>query len=240
MSRALADLRAAVLAATTTEQQAWVQQAVDRVQTRSEEIETLFPSVGRKVGRRPLDPDAERDDVHVWTVDDAVRTLLLVALGDRAPGTLEDLYRHGDAAERRAVLRALPFLAVGEQARPIVEDAIRTNDTRLIASALGPYAVEHLDDATFAQAVLKCVFVGIPLAGIAGLERRATPELSRMLAQYAHERIAAGRDVPPEVWPLIDRYPPAEDLAAIAVELDHPDEHRRRAARDALVHYPFA
>ena len=124
---------------------------------------------GRKVGRAPLDPDADPDDVHAWTIDDAARTLLLVALGDRVEDELGELYRFGDAAERRGLLRALPVPAGRRRARGIVDDAIRTNDTRLIAAALGPYATEHLDDAAYDQAVLKCVFVGVPIAPLDGL-----------------------------------------------------------------------
>ena len=191
---------------------------------------------GRKVGRAPLDPVASRDDVHAWTIDDAARTLMLVALGDRVEDELADLYRFGDAAERRGLLRALPHLPVGAAAMAIVDDAIRTNDTRLVAAALGPYATEHLDDAAYDQAVLKCVFIGVPIAPLDGLPARATPETARMLAAFVHERVAAGRDVPAEVWDVIDRHPPADELAAIEAErverVRRPPRGRRaRAAR---------
>ena len=165
--------------------------------------------------------------------------LLLVALGDRAGEEIGELYRHGDADERRGVLRALPFLPVGDSAVPLVDDAIRTNDTNLIAAALGPYAMERLDDAALAQAVLKCVFVGVPISPLEGLEDRTTPGMSRMLADYAHERIAAERDVPAEVWPIIERYPPQEEIEAILSELDHPIDERRRAAERALADSNF-
>ena len=216
----------------------WLAATADDVARDPAAVRTAFPSVGRKLGREPLDPQEDPDDVHAWTVDDAGRTLLLAALGERAEEELADLYRYGDAAERRGVLRALAYLPVGGRALELAEDAIRSNDTRLIAAALGPYATAHLDDAAYDQAVLKCVFVGVPIAPLDGLPERVTPDGARMLAAFVHERVAAGRDVPGEVWEVIDRYPPQEHIAAIEAELDAPFEDRRRAARDALASRP--
>jgi len=215
----------------------WVRAATAAVEGEPAAIRSRFPMAGRKVGRGPLDPEAAEDDVHAWTVDDAARTLLLVALGDRVEDELAELYRYGDAAERRGVLRALPHLAVGDRARGLVDDAVRSNDTRLIAAALGRYATAHLDDAAYDQAVLKCVFVGVPIAPLDGLPARATPETARMLAAFVHERVAAGRDVPAEVWAVIDRHPPRAELAAIEAERDSAFADRREAAARALRHH---
>ncbi|TQK50912.1 hypothetical protein FBY35_1286 [Streptomyces sp. SLBN-118] len=131
---------------------------------------------------------------------DSVRTLLLVeARADSA--TLARLYRQGTAAERRAVLLALHHLLEGPSALTLVEDALRTNDTRLVAAAVGPYAAEHLDQHAWRHAVLKCLFTGVPVDAVACLERRTAgdDELARMLADYAAERTAAGRAVPPDL-----------------------------------------
>ena len=212
----------------------WLEEKSETVARDPKAIAGIFPAVGRRLGRTTLDPREDPDDPHAWRLDDAGRTLLLISLGERVDEELGELYRHGDAAERRGLLRALPLLPVGDSAVPIVEDAIRTNDTGLIAAALGPYAMEHLDDATLAQAVLKCVFVGIRISPLPGLGERTTPDMSRMLADYAHERVAAGRDVPAEVWPVIERYPPEREIEAIFAELEHPVEERRLAAERAL------
>jgi hypothetical protein len=212
---------------------AWLEETLAEVALDPAKVAARFPAVGRKVGRGPLDPEAEPDDVYAWTVDDAARTLLLAALGDRAEAELGELYRFGDAAERRGVLRALPFLPIGERGLGLVEDAIRTNDTRLIAAALGPYATEHLPDAAYDQAMLKCVFVGVPITPLHGLQR-VTRDGARMLAALVHERVAAGRDVPAEVWQVIDRFPPDTEIAAIEAELDSPFDDRREAAERAL------
>ncbi|MFJ9734055.1 EboA domain-containing protein [Streptomyces sp. NPDC101171] len=128
---------------------------------------------------------------------DAVRVLILhAARADAA--VLSRVYHQGTAAERRAVLHALPRLVPGPDALPLVEDALRTNDTRLVAAALGPYGARHLEPHAWRHAVLKCLFTGVPVDLIAGLAERARgdAELVRMLADFAAERTAAGRAVP--------------------------------------------
>ena len=224
----------------------WLAGAAEQVRRDGSALATLFPAVGRHLGRQPLTSDdhecngtggGERGYGYGLTVDDAGRVLLILAAG--AGDELGDLYRYGDAAERRGVLRSLDLIPEpGATGLALVEDAIRTNDPRLLAAALGPYGLRHLDDEALDQAVLKCVFVGVPLAALPAdpLAERTTPALARMLAAYVRERVAAGRDVPPDVWPLIDAHPPKDELAAIETELDHPVPARRAAAAAALAH----
>ncbi|MEU4333780.1 EboA domain-containing protein [Micromonospora lupini] len=176
----------------------WLDAALRQVAAEPTAITRLFPAVGRRCGRAAL-PDAPG-----WTADDAARVLLLTSLPGEHATYAESLYQHGDAAERRAVLRALPLLPIGAAGVPLLQDAIRTNDTRLVAAALGPYA-RHLDPAAWRQAVLKCVFSGVPLAAVADLETRADGELAAMLAALAAERHAAGRELPADATDLLDR-----------------------------------
>ncbi|MES5819019.1 EboA domain-containing protein [Streptomyces sp. RG80] len=131
---------------------------------------------------------------------DAARVLILhAARADTA--ALTRVYRQGTAAERRAVLHALPHLVPGPEALPLVEDALRTNDTRLVTAAVGPYAARHLDPHQWRHAVLKCLFTGVPVDAVSELDRRAhsDAELARMLGDYAAERTAAGRAVPDDL-----------------------------------------
>ncbi|HWS33920.1 MAG TPA: EboA domain-containing protein [Actinoplanes sp.] len=177
----------------------WLDAGVARVAADPAAITRLFAAAARHCGR------ADLPDPPGWTADQAARARLLLALpATELPGRLDDLYRHGDATEKLAVLKALPLLPIGAAAVPLLHDAIRTNDTRLVAAALGPYA-RHLDQAAWRQAVLKCVFMGIPLAVVDGLTDRADPELAVMTAGLRDEREAAGRPFPDDARTLLDK-----------------------------------
>ncbi|MFJ4844757.1 MULTISPECIES: EboA domain-containing protein [unclassified Streptomyces] len=160
--------------------------------------ELRFASAGRHCGQEQAD---------------AVRVLLLREARPDAR-TLTRLYQQGAAAERRAVLLALPHLAPAPaDGLPLVQDALRTNDTRLVAAAVGPYAAEHLDPPAWRQALLKCLFTGVPLDAADRLEDRARgdTELARMLGDYAAERTAAGRPVPADLHRLLALTSPTEE-----------------------------
>ena len=154
-------------------------------------VAALFPAAGRRYGREPL--------IDGWTADEAARALLLTAV---PPDEILEIYRYGDTAEKLAVLKALPLLPIGDEAVPLLEDALRTNDTRLVTAALGPYS-DRLGQEAWRQAVLKCVFMGVPLKAVHRLTERADDELGAMLRAFAHERHAAGRDMPPDALALL-------------------------------------
>ncbi|MEH1102107.1 EboA domain-containing protein [Micromonospora sp. CPCC 205561] len=176
----------------------WLDAALRRVAAEPAAIDRFFPAAGRRCGRTPL---AEAPG---WSADEAARALLLAALPAEHATHARTRYQQGDAAEKRAVLKALPLLPVGAAGVPLLHDAIRTNDTRLLAAALGPYA-RHLDPAAWRQAVLKCVFTGVPLAVVHDLDARADAELAAMLAALGAERRAAGRAMPADATDLLTR-----------------------------------
>lgn len=145
---------------------------------------------------------------------EAARILLLRTARIPAADTAR-LYHRGTAAERRAVLLALPFLGLAPaDGLPLVEDALRTNDTRLISAALGPWAADHLDAHAWRHAVLKCLFTGVPLHTVARLPDRARGdgELARMLRDFAAERTAAGREVPADLHHALALTAAAEEI----------------------------
>jgi hypothetical protein len=166
----------------------------------------VFPAAARSTGRGPL-PDA--DGV---LLEDAVRVELVALVARRTDpdallAELREVYRYGDSDEKRAVLHALNGIeAAGAGAvdgTDLVLDALRTNDTRLVAAAMGPHS-DRLDDDSWRQGVLKCLFTGVPVASVTGLARRADRELAEMAQRYRREREAAGRDVPLDVQVVLD------------------------------------
>jgi sugar phosphate isomerase/epimerase len=166
----------------------WLASAAAEITANPERITTLFPAARRNVGRDRADQ---------------ARVRLIEALPD-AGAYLSDLYRYGDNDEKRAVLLALPSVDDSGKHVDLLRDALRSNDTRLVTAALGPYAA-HLPDAEWRHGVLKCVFMGLPLAGVHDLDRRADADLGRMLADLRAEREAAGRDMPADALALLER-----------------------------------
>ncbi|MFI2366756.1 EboA domain-containing protein [Promicromonospora sp. NPDC019610] len=208
----------------------WLDEALAGVARDPDSVTRAFAFAARKVGRAPLHPDTDPAGVVHGTVDDAARAALVVTLADTvgvgmgvgtAVGADADkdfadrlvlLYRQGDGAERRGVLRGLDALTTlgdlgpGGEPTPLVTtglelaaDALRANDPSLVAAAVGPFGARYLDQHTWRHAILKLVFQGTSLAAASGLDRRADDELARMARDFAAERQAAGRSVPADL-----------------------------------------
>lgn len=177
----------------------WLASVLDALPGEPALVGVLFAAAARRCGRGALPA------VPGWCADEAARVLLLDALGLPEAGAVSlvrEVYRFGDAAEKRAVLRALPLLPRFDAAVELLHDAVRTNDARLLAAAVGP-AARALGQDMWRQAVLKCVFVGVPLLLVADLDHRADAVLERMLAGFVRERRAARRPVPQDAAALL-------------------------------------
>lgn len=183
----------------------WLGRAVEEIRREPGRVGALFPAVGREVGRGPLRPRDDPQGLVYGTTEDAARAQLLAALPSGVLGAeLPELYRYGDDAEKRGVLRALPCLDIAPQlGLPLVTDALRSNDIRLVAAAMGPYAATHLDAHSWRHGVLKCLFAGVPLDAVARWGERVDAELRRMVTDYAEERRAAGRTVSTDAHRLL-------------------------------------
>ena len=211
----LASLRTGLEMALDSASREWLRRALDEAGDTSLHAGPGLPPWERHfaaAGRRCVPAAADGDP---GQLAETARVLLLHAAAPDG-AALAGVYEHATAPERRAVLLALPHLDPPPDphaALALVEDALRSNDTRLIAAALGPYAAERLDPHQWRHGVLKCLFTGVPLTAVAGLERRARgdTELSRMLTDYARERTAAGRTVPDDLHHALQLTSPAEE-----------------------------
>lgn len=181
----------------------WLAGALVTVAVTPAALPGLFAAARRRCGHGPV---RSAPDLAGWSVDEAARVLLLTAVGLHGTALMAELrllYRYGDTSEKLAILRALPLLDVGTDGADLLRDAIRSNDPRLVAAALGPCS-SRLDDPAWRQAVIKCVFMEIPLRSVTGLADRADAELVRMLAGLADERRSAGRSIPADAHALLE------------------------------------
>ena len=170
-------------------------------------FQAAFAGAARRVGVVPMDgADADALGVAGRPLADVARTALLLRALEALPSDehaafVDEVYRRGDGAEQAAVLRALPLLPGPERFLATAVEACRTNSLPVFAAVAcaNPYPARYFPELHFNQMVLKVVFVELPLRAVVGLDGRITPDLRRMAADYARERRAAGRPVPPDV-----------------------------------------
>src|SRR6185436_7504392 len=183
---------------------------------------SVYSSAGRFLGKASVELDAIEASqleasgidwpIEGWGLDELGRVVLLGRAfrdlaPDRAAALLEQCYFRGDNRERQAVLRALPFLPARARFVPMAIEACRTNvqPVFLAIACENPLPADEFPDSNFNQLVLKALFIGVALARIVGLKRRAGADLARMAADYAAERRAAGRSVPADIDLVLGR-----------------------------------
>jgi hypothetical protein len=215
-----------------------------------------FSTAARRVGRANLElsPDekvaaftARRGwQPGPWSVDQAARTRLVLALpSDDAAAhrkTLDGLFDDADLGEQVALYQALPLLPHPEQHRERAAEGVRSNMKSVFeAVALrNPYPAESLDEAAWNQLALKVVFLGSPLHLVDGVDERVNLPLARMLSDLAHERWAAKRPVPPELWRCVGPVADGRLLADLERVIATGSKRERAAAALSARHNPNA
>jgi len=233
------------------EARTWLETWDARVQSSGREVD-LYVAVSlaaRKVGKADLElSDADlREartsrpgwDPRTWSLDQAARVLLVLALQDdpaRLARYLEQLCNTADVSELAAFYRGLPLYP--DQPRYVARatEGLRTNMKNVFEAIAhrNPYPSEQFSEAAWNQMVLKTLFVGSPLWPIVGLDRRGNPKLARMLCEYAHERWSAGRAVSPELWRCVGPHASGSMLSDLDRVLINGTERERLAVALSL------
>jgi hypothetical protein len=173
-------------------------------------VRIALAGVGRRLNGLAL-PAAEADrlahELAVpaagWDLGVTGRVALLVTATELQPreqqvAYVRQLFLRGDGAEQAAVLRSLILLPEPARFVELAVEACRTNVLDVFAAIAceNAFPARHLPEPGFNQMVLKAIFLGLDTGRIVGLRSRATPDLKRMVGDFASERRAAGRAVP--------------------------------------------
>jgi hypothetical protein len=216
-------------------------------------LEIALGMVPRKLGKAELalaDTDLAAAhqaipgwDPRGWNVTDAARILLLSGLpagGKPFAERFRALCRTADVAELTTLYRGLPLYPDPASLEEQVGEGLRSN-MRGVFEAIthrNPYPKAHFDQHRWNHMVLKALFIGSPLAPIQGLDERANPELARIMCDFAHERWAAGRPVPFEIWRCVGPFAEGGAIDDLARVLSSGEGIERRAAALALAASP--
>lgn len=178
-----------------------------------------------------------------WSVSDAARILLLCELPSGKKSFAERfraLCQTADAVELVTLYRGLPLYPAPEALQAQVGEGLRSN-MRVVFEAIAhnsPFPSVHFDLHRWNHMVLKALFIDSPLAPIQGLDGRANAELARIMCDFAHERWAAGRVVPFEIWRCVGPFAEGAMVDDLARVLASGNTTERRAAALALAASP--
>lgn len=182
-----------------------------------------FVQMPRRVGKAKLICSEEQSKqlkairpgftIDGWTTDRLCRVYLLISAAKNIPEDeyvrlIEDLISAAEMNEQVAIYSALPVLPYPSSWVSRCTEGIRSNIGSVLEAIMyqNPYPAEQLSEDAWNQMVLKAFFTDKQINEIQGLDERANKELTRILADYAKERHAAGRSVDPMLWYLVGKF----------------------------------
>lgn len=113
-----------------------------------------------------------------------------------------------DTGELETFLKFLILLPRPEDYVATAVDALRTNISTVFNAIAyhNPYPARFFNEQQWNQMYLKTAFMQGDLSALAQIDKRANAELARIIADYAHERWAASRDIDPYFWRPVSRF----------------------------------
>jgi hypothetical protein len=175
---------------------------------------------GRRVGRADLSLSAadlasaqalrSRWRPDTWSTDDAARvTLVLVTWTsdeELFAARVERLCATGELTEHAACLKGFAVFPAPNRLLGRAREAVRSSVQPLFEAMAcqNPYPADYFDRAAYNQMIVKCVFSGVPIEKVVGLNERRNDDLVRMMRDLVSERHAAERTVADSVHRYID------------------------------------
>jgi len=213
-----------------------------------------FGMVPRKVGKADMTlSDAELSQAEAarpgwnprgWSLDQLARTFLVLSFpsddAEQFVQTLDQLFQAGEVGELVSLYQALPLLPHPASHVLRTAEGIRSNIKSVFCAIAhqNPYPADQLNDEQWNQLVLKCLFIEVPLDQLIGVDRRANAKLMTTLIDFAHERRAAHRPIPPDLWRCVGPFADERALDDLRLVLTTGSPEERQAAADALRRCP--
>ena len=217
-----------------------------------------FGLVPRKVGKADLAlTESEREAAEAirpgwnpgsWSLDQLVRIYFVLNFpaqdADAFVKTLDLMFSTGEVGELVALYQGLPLLPNPSSHVLRAAEGVRTNIKAVFCAVAqnNPFPAEQFNDDQWNQLILKCLFIGVSLRPVIGVDERANANLMSMLVDFAHERRAAHRPIPAELWRCVGRH--ADDRALddlrIALTTGSPAEQQAAALALSVSPHPSA
>ncbi len=209
-----------------------------------------FGMVPRKVGKADVTlSDAELAQAEAvrpgwnprgWSLDQLARTFLVLSFPSKDAAlyvqTLDQLFQAGEVGELVSLYQALPLLPNPASHVLRTAEGIRSNIKSVFCAIAhqNPYPAEQLNDEQWNQLVLKCLFIDVPLDLLVGVDRRANAKLMTTLIDFAHERRAAHRPIPFDLWRCVGPFADERALDDLRLVLTTGSPLEQQAAVLAL------
>lgn len=151
-------------------------------------------------------------DIEDWGLDRLCRVWLLMQVPEKNDPDnyfkkINSLFTAAEMNEQVALYAALPLLHYPEMWISRCEEGIRSNIGIVLEAIMycNPYPAAYLPEASWNQLILKAFFTEKDVNRIVGLQQRLNSALAETLEDYVQERLAAHRNVLPEIYKLIEQ-----------------------------------
>jgi hypothetical protein len=172
-----------------------------------------------------------------YTLEKLVRIYFICLISEQeGVSQLDLLFDTAEINEAVALHAALPAVKNPTHFLLRATDAVRSNMGSVFESIAfeNPYPSLYFSELAWNQMVLKCIFNDKAIHRIYGLENRANQALADTLSDFAHERWAAGRRVPSQVWRLVPKFM-NENLHRDIKKLEQSDNPRDILAAQLVI-----